>query len=313
MEDNPKVEVAGTETPNAQITTTTTTSNEVEMTGTQETSVPQTQTQPEADAGERAVQTESTALATEDTVIEDAPNESAPPAPAPKKSAGFKFLDFLTSPIVEIHVGEGTGAQVLTAHQALLLDSPFLAKLVEKFDGSSSRRINLPTENVEAFSCFLQFEYTRDYSVPQQETPTGSVEPEGAAPVDRTGEELLQHARVYTLAEKLGLPALKSLAHTKIHRVNGTPRGELAYARYVYSHTSADDQTIRRPVASYWASRGHVLRHEVGGDWDSMCVEVPEFTTDVLKFLMDRKEKSGPAETSESTPRGRKRLRAGEK
>ncbi|EPS29100.1 hypothetical protein PDE_04049 [Penicillium oxalicum 114-2] len=278
------------------------------MTGTQETSIPQTQTQ---------TQTETeTAVVTEDTILEDAPNEPAqsqpaPPTPAPKKSAGFKFLDFLTSPIVEIYIGQGNQAQMLTAHQALLLDSPYLTEYVDKFDGSVNRRIDLPEENVEAFGCFLQFEYTRDYSVSQDESPTASVEPEGA--VDRTGEELLQHARVYTLAEKLGLPALKTLAHTKIHRVNGTPRGELAYARYVYTHTSVEDSTIRRPVASYWASRGHLLRHEVQDDWHSMCLEVPEFTSDVLKILMDRKEKSGPGEPTESTPRGRKRLRAGEK
>lgn len=157
----------------------------------------------------------------------------------------------------------------------------------------------------------MQFEYTRDYTVTQPEGPAASEKPEGGA-TDKTGEELLRHARIYTLAEKLGLPTLKNLAHTKIHRVNGTPRGELSYARYVYTHTSADDHTIRKPVASYWASRGHLLRHEVQEDWDSMCLEVPEFTSDVLKLLMDRKEKSGPRE-AESAPRGRKRLRAGEK
>jgi hypothetical protein len=169
------------------------------------------------------------------------------------------------------------------------------------------RRIDLPDEDVEAFGCFLQFGYTRDYTVSEPETPTVSKEPESAT--DKSGEELLRHARIYTLAEKLGLPALKSLAHTKIHRVDSTPRGELSYARYVYTHTSREDTTIRRPVASYWATRGHLLRHEVQEAWDSMCLEVPEFTTDVLRILMDRKEKAGPAE-AESTPRGRKRLRA---
>lgn len=157
----------------------------------------------------------------------------------------------------------------------------------------------------------MQFEYTRDYTITQPETPSASEEPEGGA-TDKTGEELLRHARIYTLAEKLGLPALKRLAHTKIHRVNGTPRGELSYARYVYTHTAADDDAIRKPVATYWAARGHLLRHEVQEDWDSMCLEVPEFTSDVLKILMDRKEKPVPGEM-ESTPRGRKRMRAGEK
>lgn len=172
------------------------------------------------------------------------------------------------------------------------------------------RRIILPDENVEAFVCFLQFQYTRDYTATQPETPTGSQEPEGGN--DPSGEELLRHARVYTLAEKLGLPALKSLAHTKIHRVNGTPSGELAYARYVYTHTPADDTTIRKPVASYWASRSHVLRHEVAEEWKKLCFEVPEFAFDVLTMVLDRKEKQSQAEVDPSV-RGsaRKRLRSG--
>ena len=113
------------------------------------------------------------------------------------------------------------------------------------------------------------------------------------------------------MAEKLGLPALKSLAHTKIHRVKGTPGGELAYARYVYTHTATDDVTIRKPVASYWASRGHVLRHDLEDEFTSLCIEVPEFTFDVLTIVMDRKEKTSQSE-AESSVRvsARKRLRS---
>ncbi|CEJ60833.1 hypothetical protein PMG11_09390 [Penicillium brasilianum] len=299
MDDTPTVEVSGTDRVDLQ-NGANNASNEVEMTGTQETSIPQT---------ESAGSTEPTARAGGDIILLDAQTEPEPPTPA-KKIAPFKFLDFLTSPIVEIVVGEGDQQTVLTAHQTLLLESPFLSEFVGKFESSGPRRIELPGEDVDAFGCFLQFEYTRDYTITQPEDPSISDEPERV--IDTTGDELLRHARIYTLAEKLGLPQLKSLAHTKIHRVNGTPRGELSYARYVYTHTSSEDTTIRKPVASYWASRGHLLRHDVQGDWDSMCLEVPEFTTDVLKILMDRKEKSGPAE-AESTPRGRKRLRASEK
>ena len=64
---------------------------------------------------------------------------------------------------------------------------------------------------------------------------------------------MLKHARVHTLAEKLGIPELKTLAHTKIHRVKSSPRGELEYARYVYANTSVDDTTLRKPVAAFWA------------------------------------------------------------
>ncbi|KAF3392615.1 hypothetical protein F1880_008502 [Penicillium rolfsii] len=298
MDDIPTVEVSDTPNPDTQ-TTVYNASNEVEMGGTQETPNPQ------FEVTEKPEQT-AKATAPEDTILIDAQNDPELPTPA-KKSGGFRFLDFLTAPMVEIYVGRGEKQTKMTAHQTLLLESPFLSAFVDKFDPSSERRIDLPDEDVEAFGCFLQFGYTRDYTISEPQSPAASEEPDGVT--DRSGEELLRHARIYTLAEKLGLPALKNLAHTKIHRVDSTPHGELSYARYVYTHTSRDDTMIRRPVASYWASKGHLIRHEVQEAWDSMCLEVPEFTTDVLKILMNRKEKTGSAE-AESTPRGRKRLRA---
>lgn len=170
----------------------------------------------------------------------------------------------------------------------------------------NQRRINLSGENVEALVCFLQFLYTRDYAVPQAEIPSEGI--------DSSGEQLLQHARIYTLAEALGLPALKNLAHTKIHLLHGTPSGKLAYARYVYTHTSKNDTAIRRPVASFWATRSHVLRHGVKEEWKRLCFEVPDFAFDVLTIVLDRIEKENPGQSeADSSDRGsaRKRLRSG--
>ena len=171
------------------------------------------------------------------------------------------------------------------------------------------RRIDLPDENADAFSCFLEFQYKRDYTLKQPEAPAES-QGQGAV-TDESGDQLLQHARVYTLAEKLGVSALKNLAHTKIHHLSSTPRGELAYARYVYTHTAANDTAIRKPVALYWASRGHVLRQDVGDEFKKLCIEVPEFTFDVLSISMDRKEKSGGSEADPIVKgSARKRLRS---
>ncbi|KAJ5591756.1 uncharacterized protein N7459_002125 [Penicillium hispanicum] len=323
--DSPQVRVPGPENHDSPNPTPTpnpdshpaNNSTEVEMGGTQDIT----------DQSQNQNQTEPVP---QDTSLPDAQSEREPPAPK-KKSEGFQFLDFqpsshhhtclvimeslltppsfLTAPVVEIVVGQGENETVLTAHQPLLLESPFLSEFVDRFEASGPRRIHLPDDNVEAFGCFLQFQYTRDYTVNPPETPTGSREPEGDT--DQSGEKLLQHARIYTLAEKLGLPTLKSLAHTKIHRVNGTPSGELAYARYVYTHTPANDITIRRPVASYWASRGHILRQELDEEFKKLCIEVPEFTFDVLTISMDRKEKSSHAEADSSVKgSARKRLRS---
>ncbi|KAJ5617483.1 hypothetical protein N7537_002597 [Penicillium hordei] len=207
---------------------------------------------------------------------------------------------FLTSPIVEIIVGQGDNETVMTAHQSLLMEAPLLAELVEKFEASGPRRINLPEENVDAFSCFLQFQYTRDYNVVQTGTPGETAE-------DKGGDELLHHARIYTLAEKLGLPTLQRIAHGKIHKVQSSPNAELSYARYVYTHTPTADTTIRKPVATYWANQSHVLRQRVGDDFKKLCIEVPEFSFDVLTIILDRKLKNGSVDEVKGSARKRRR------
>lgn len=169
------------------------------------------------------------------------------------------------------------------------------------------RRIHLAGENVDAFGCFLQFQYTRDYASKPSES---SNQPkQDAEEVDDSGEQLLKHARVYTLAEKLGIPALKILAHNKIHRVNSSPRGELEYARYVYTHTTTEDGTLRKPVASFWSKPPQ--RHGVEEEFKKLCLEAPEFCYDVLALVLETKEKRGQEKTEpeSGTRTGRKRQR----
>jgi hypothetical protein len=100
--------------------------------------------------------------------------------------------------------------------------------------------------------------------------------------VDETGEQLLKHARVYTIAEKFGMDKLKSLASSKIHCVNSTAKGEITYARYIYKYTDKDDTTVRAPVANFWATRSHTLRSEAEDEFRSLCLEFPQFGYDVL-------------------------------
>lgn len=137
----------------------------------------------------------------------------------------------------------------------------------------------------------LEYLYTGEY-FPHKLATRGVLQADPSIPeMDTTGDQLLKHARVYTLAEKLGMPALRTLALSKIHLVNSTAVAELAYARYVYSHTDRQDTTIRKPVASFWGQRSHVLRHETEGSFRGMCLEFPEFAFDVLSFVLDAEEK----------------------
>lgn len=141
---------------------------------------------------------------------------------------------------------------------------------------------------MDAVGCFLEYLYTGDYfpkKVPGQRT----LETDPSIPkVDETGEQLLKHARVYTLAEKFQVPNLRTLASSKIHCVNSTAKGEIAYARYVYAYTSEADSTVRAPVANFWANRSHTLRAEAEPEFKALCLEYPQFGYDVLSKLTPR-------------------------
>lgn len=246
------------------------------------------------------------------------------PAGEPEETEAFEavnpqtiFLDYLKSPIVELIVGGGTESSddestLLTAHQAILTQSPFFASQLSSLSDPSTLRIELPEESLDAIGCFLQYQYTGEYFPRRLPNLPDGLEPDPSLPaIDDTGAQLLKHARVYTLAEKLGMPELKTLAHSKIHRINSTAVGEIAYARYVYGNTSADDSTIRRPVAAFWATRSHVLRHEAEQEFKSMCLEYPQFGFDVLSLVLDQREKRARERDTEETPggKGRKRMR----
>lgn len=227
--------------------------------------------------------------------------------------------------MIEIAVGETT----LAAHQAILIKAPwFAAQVGDGKVGSGpaalgsfnrltmlQRHIGLPGDDLDAVGSVLEYLYNGEYFPKRLSSNKDSAlenDPTVPAP-DNEGVALLRHARVYTLAEKFGIPALKSLAHAKIHRTNSTAKGEIAYARYVYKETTPEDTTIRKPVAAFWATRSHVLRHEAEAEFRSMCLEFPQFGFDVLSLVLDQKEKGkGGADGVAGTPvvhTGRKRQR----
>ena len=226
------------------------------------------------------------------------------------------FLDYLRSPIVELVVGGGkdgdSDVTKLTAHQAILEISPYFSEKLSALSDSDQLQIEMLDDNLDAIGCFLQYQYTGEYFPRRLQNVADGLEADPSIPaVDNAGDQLLKHARVYTLAEKLGLPDLKTLAHSKIHRINSTAVGEIAYARYVYAKTPSDDTTIRKPVAAFWATRSHVLRHEAEDDFKKMCLEFPQFGFDVLSLVLDQREKRAREREQEDTPgRGKKRMRA---
>ncbi|CAJ2507080.1 Uu.00g082660.m01.CDS01 [Anthostomella pinea] len=202
------------------------------------------------------------------------------------------FISYLSSPVVTMLVGSGETETILTAHQALLTQSPFFADACASFaDDGSPRQIDMQGDEIDAVGCFLEYLYTGDY-FPKKLPGQRTLEQDPSLPsVDETGVQLLKHARVYTLAEKFGMEKLKSLASSKIHCVNSTAKGEITYARYIYQYTSKDDTTVRAPVANFWATRSHTLRAEAEEEFRNLCLEFPQFGYDVLTRVLDEKLK----------------------
>ena len=222
------------------------------------------------------------------------------------------FLEYLKSPIVKLVIGSGEDETTITAHSAILERSQFFAEKIAALP-PNKLTIEFADETLDAFGCFLQYQYTGEYFPRRLPNIPDGLEPDPSLPaVDDTGAQLLKHAQVYTLAEKLGLPELKTLAHSKIHRINSTAVGEIAYARYVYANTPPDDITIRKPVAAFWATRSHVLRHEAEAEFKAMCLEYPQFGFDVLSLVLDQREKRAREREEDGTTsssKGRKRMR----
>lgn len=203
-------------------------------------------------------------------------------------------------------MGSDEQAVTLTAHQGLLAKSPFFVSALAEFsDDVTSRRIDMPSEDLDAMGCFLQYLYTGEYY--PKKLPNNRLELGGSD----DGVQLLKHARVYMLAEKLGVAELAALSLSKVHLVQSTARGEIEYARYVYGNTPKADERIRRPIAAFWGARSHVLRHEAETDFKKLCIEFPEFAFDVLTQVLDSKERKGEKSREDEVKQsGRKRQRA---
>ncbi|OAL03491.1 hypothetical protein IQ06DRAFT_243421 [Phaeosphaeriaceae sp. SRC1lsM3a] len=203
------------------------------------------------------------------------------------------FADLMKSPIIEVVVGSGDARTTFSAHEAVLVKCPEFAKQAAEFAPGGPRQITFTDADPDAMGSVLEYLYTSEY-FPKKTSSSRDAplekDPRLPAP-DDTGLGLLVHARIYTLADRLALPDLKSLAHSKIHRTASTAKGELAYARYVYRESNPEDATIRKPVAAFWASRSYSLRHDAEPEFRAMCLEFPQFSYDVLQLVLDQQEK----------------------
>ncbi|KAG9240696.1 hypothetical protein BJ878DRAFT_274734 [Calycina marina] len=171
----------------------------------------------------------------------------------------------LISPIVTFTVGrEG---RLFAAHEDVLAASPFFAKVCRSQyrDNVSSKRIDLPDEEPEIFSCVLEYLYKGDYyprllhnkrrdsweledvvRSPNPKNTGGRGSVEATSYISSVGEHLLKDTVIYCAAEKYGLDELKRLALRKQGLQSGIEVATiLRSARYAYDNTPDSDSRLR--------------------------------------------------------------------
>jgi hypothetical protein len=171
----------------------------------------------------------------------------------------------LTSAIITIVVGKDQ--RLFAAHEDVLTHAPFfVAACRDQFFETASRRIYLPDEEPEVFSCILEYLYKGDYSprlMHDKKRNTWMLEGaaelgtpksggRGAGSVEPTifhtgvGDVLLRDTAVYCAADKYGLEELKRLALRKQGLQSGIEVGTiLRSARYAYENTPDSDSRLR--------------------------------------------------------------------
>jgi len=171
----------------------------------------------------------------------------------------------LTSAIISIVVGKDQ--RLFAAHQDVLSHSPFFSVLCKDQFFESSRRIQLPDEEPEIFSCVLEYLYKGDYYprlMHDKRRDTWLLEGNaeatspnlnggrGGGGVEATffhtgvGDYILRDTAVYCAAERYGLEELKRVALRKQGLQSGIEVGViLRSARYAYENTPDSDSRLR--------------------------------------------------------------------
>jgi len=182
----------------------------------------------------------------------------------------------LTSSIITIVVGREQ--RLFAAHEDVLGHSPYFATTCRDqfFDGGSDRRIMLPDEEPEIFSCVLEYLYKGDYSprlVHDKRYDTWMLENDnihaerspkitgGRGSIGSTstgtsafatiyhsgiGDVILRDTAVYCAADRYGLEELKRLALKKQGLQCGIEVSTiLRSARYAYDCTPDTDSRLR--------------------------------------------------------------------
>lgn len=167
----------------------------------------------------------------------------------------------LTSPIITLVVGREP--RIFAAHEDVLSLSPFFtAALKGQFYESSAKRVALPDDDPQIFSCILEYLYKGDYyprllfnkrhasfeleDAQDLQNLGGRGSVESTVDIPGAGGALLKDTVVYCAAERYGLDELKRLALRKQGLQSAiTVDVILRSARFAYENTPDSDSKLR--------------------------------------------------------------------
>jgi hypothetical protein len=228
----------------------------------------------------------------------------------------------LNSAIVTMIVG--ADQRLFAAHEDVLSQSPFFAHaLRDQFFESANRRIDLPNEEPEIFSCILEYLYKGDYYPrlmhdkrrqtwmlegaisspdPGQKGPPTPIAVEPTFFHTGVGEVLLRDTAVYCAADRYGLDELKRLALRKQGLQSGIEVGTiLRSARYAYDNTPDSDSRLRahflaliiRSRKTFKRSGTMQMEMEIGGKlFFDLFVALCNHVDDIVDVTQARTPKS---------------------
>lgn len=152
------------------------------------------------------------------------------------------------SPVVKVTVGPQPGARTFFAHQGILSKSIFFDRALNgNFRESQTHEVDLPEDCPEAFSSVLEFLYSEEYS-PRLEmvfSPPRGTKVKGILGYEKSEQPrqlcaaAMRHAKIYCLADKLGMVNLQKLVLEKL-RLCGPLRdiNFLTLATYLLANSS---------------------------------------------------------------------------
>ena len=164
---------------------------------------------------------------------------------------------FHETPTVTLFVG--TSQKPFYVHVDLLCDvsSFFKAAFTGDFKEGSDKTMQLPEDDENTFSLFIDWLYHQRYEMspqPDDDSEDSDDEDDDASPVVREGDRYLPTFKLFVLAEKYDVPALKwLLTETLLADGDTSPYGPSdASVIYLYGHT-AQSAGIRRWIADWHA------------------------------------------------------------